>query len=218
MIAPVSQTTLEYNNVFQHLIESIAKHHVYEDVQLKGANSNYLSEFHYYSKMAPLLSLSSDQTTITPMLKFEPSSTNINSNPFFVDQQKGDYRLSADSPLVGKGRGGNYIGAYPPIIPEQGRETINKPPSFGLSARQLTDLDRKTLGLTSQSGLLVTEVKPGSLAEKLQIKVADVILEVNDTAYNDNEEFKKLITTTPVTTVKVFRGGNVVVLTIPIEF
>lgn len=82
----------------------------------------------------------------------------------------------------------------------------------------LTDLDRKTLSKVSQSGLWVTEVKKGSLAEKLQIKVDDVIFEVNGAAFKDNEEFKKLITTATITTVKVFRGGTEVILTLPTEF
>ena len=69
------------------------------------------------------------------------------------------------------------------------------------------------MGLVSQVGLWVTEVKKGSLAESLQIKVDDVILEINGVAFKDNEEFKKLITTTKITTVKVFRGGKELLLT-----
>jgi hypothetical protein len=219
LIAPASQATLEYNDVFQQLIDSKVWHVPFEDVQVKGGNSNYLSEINYQYKMAPLLALAaSDNTTITPVLKFEPSATNSNSNPFFVNPQKGDYRLAADSLLAGKGRGDSYIGAYPPIAPKQEAETKNKPPAFGISARPLTDFDRQTLGLASLSGLWVTEVKKGSLAEKLQIKVDDVILEVNGTAFKDNEEFKKLITTTMITTVKVFRNRAEIVLTVPTEF
>jgi hypothetical protein len=218
LIAPASQVTLEYNDVFQHLIDPTALHRAFEDIQIKGCNSNYLSEINYQYEMAPLLALAaSDKTTITPVLKFEPSATNIYSNPFFADSQKGDYRLAADSPLTGKGRGGSYIGAFPSVDLKPVNRT-NTPPAFGISARSLTDLDRQTLGLASLSGLWVTEVKKGSLAESLQIKVDDVILEVNGAVFKDNEEFKKNITTTTITTVKVFRNGTEIVLTVPMEF
>ena len=218
LVSPFAQATLEYNDVFQHLIDSKVWYQG-GNIQIKGGNSNYLSEINYEYKMAPLLSLvESDKTTITPVLKFEPSTTNINSNPFFVDSSKGDYRLANDSPLIEKGRGKSYIGAFPPIVPKQGVETGNKQPVFGISARPLTDLDRKTLGLASLGGLWVTEVKKSSLADKLQIKVDDVILEINNTVFKDNEEFKKIITTTTITTVKVFRGGTEIVLTVPTEF
>ena len=81
LIAPVSRTTIEYNDVFQHVVDATAMHRVYEDIKIIGGNSNFLSEFQYVCKAVPLLSLASDQTAITPVLKFQPSATNLGSNP-----------------------------------------------------------------------------------------------------------------------------------------
>ena len=61
LIAPVSRTTIEYNDVFQHLVDATAMHRVYEDIKIIGGNSNFLSEFQYVCKAVPLLSLASDQ-------------------------------------------------------------------------------------------------------------------------------------------------------------
>lgn len=41
--------------------------------------------------------------------------TDSEMDPLFVGRLNGDYRLSPESPLVNKGRGGTYIGAFPPV-------------------------------------------------------------------------------------------------------
>jgi parallel beta-helix repeat protein len=41
-----------------------------------------------------------------------PSSSNLSVDPLFVDDMRGDYRLRAGSPLLSKGTGGTYIGAF----------------------------------------------------------------------------------------------------------
>lgn len=218
LIVPSTQVTLEYNDFFQQTIEQTTLKTGWalndNHANIPACNSNLLSQInheHYQSNGNYI-------DKFTPMLLFQPSATNMSVDPLFIDSLKGDYRLATDSPLAMKGRGGSYIGAYPPVAPKQEAETGNKPPVFGISARPLTDLDRKTSGLASESGLWVTEVKKGSLAESLQIKADDIILEVNGTVFKDNEEFKKLISTTTITTVKVLRDGTEIVLTVPTEF
>ncbi|MFH1724182.1 MAG: PDZ domain-containing protein [Elusimicrobiota bacterium] len=41
-------------------------------------------------------------------------NTDIALDPLFAERLKGDYRLSLESPLIGRGRGGGHIGALPP--------------------------------------------------------------------------------------------------------
>jgi hypothetical protein len=215
--APNTQVTLEYNDFFQQTIEQTTLKTGWalndNHANIPACNSNFLSQINHVCQQ----SNGNYYDTFTPVLLFQPSATNISADPLFADSMKSDYRLANDSPLIEKGRGNSYIGAYPPIVPKQEVETQNKP-LFGISARPLTDLDRQTLGLASQNGLWVTEVKKNSLAENLQIKVDDVILEVNGAAFKDNGEFKRIITTTTITTVKVFRGGTEIILTVPTEF
>lgn len=39
----------------------------------------------------------------------------LSVDPLFAERLKGDYRLSLESPLIGRGRGGGNIGALPPV-------------------------------------------------------------------------------------------------------
>ncbi len=222
LVNPNSQITLEYNDFYNQVIEEAGFieywglfKHLEKKVQIRPANSNILSQIQ--SKNYPeTYPIQPDLVVYTPTLLFPPSPTNLSLAPLFAESAKDDYRLAADSPLAAKGRGGSYIGAFPPVGYKPGTGTQNQP-TFGISARPLTDADWKLMGLALVNGLLVTEVKKGSLAEKLQIKADDVILEINGSTFKDNEEFRKLIAGT-ITGVKVFRSGTKLVLTLPTEF
>ena len=108
--------TLEYNDVFGHQIQGKTWNpKMFVERQLRGAKSDYLTEIHMEFTMAPLFSSEPHRTIYTPLLKFLPSATNLSVDPLFADVLSGDYRLAADSPLATKGRGGGYMGAFPPV-------------------------------------------------------------------------------------------------------
>ncbi len=211
-IEPGSRVTLEYNNVFQHFIEERTKTSGLLGqywTKIVASPSNYLSNISYKTV--------DYNTAYRPECSFQPSATNISTGPLFVDPTNGDYRLSADSPLVDRGRGGKYIGAFPPATSEQEADPQSMKPSFGIAARPLTESDIKTAGFSSPEGLWVLGVKQGSIADRLRIKADDIILEVNGTVFKNNDEFKKLISESAVTEVKVFRSGKTIILTSEIE-
>lgn len=41
--------------------------------------------------------------------------TDLSMDPLFAERLRGDYRLSLESPLIGRGRGGGPLGALPPV-------------------------------------------------------------------------------------------------------
>lgn len=57
---------------------------------------------------------------IVPWKRLGLSNTNVCVDPIFVDLFNKDFRLRAGSPLVDKGLGGTYIGAFPPVGQEVG--------------------------------------------------------------------------------------------------
>jgi len=225
LIRPGSQATLEYNAFYQQRIDPknwSPRNKV--EVVFKGGDSHVLSQIKQEYTPAPVFPIFnnpySDRYVYTPEVQFQVSTTNIIANPMFVDTVGGDYRLAADSTLTNKGRNGSYIGAYQPLGGSKTGAAISAgpgaPPKFGVGVRGLNALDQKNLGLNSLEGLLVTEVKKDSLAEKMQLQVNDVILAVNGKTFTDLAEFKKLIETTEITSVKLYRHGTVVELTVPV--
>jgi membrane-associated protease RseP (regulator of RpoE activity) len=213
LLDPGVQATLEYNDIFMHTLGpatmktgwALNNNHA----DLVAVNSNILSQIKYTSRKVG----GDFVSTIEPSLSFQPSPTNMSADPLFADPMAGDYRLSADSPLVGRGRGKGDIGAFPAVgAPEAvgGRDARPggaEPPSFGIAARPLTDADRQTLALPSLDGLWVTDVKKGSPAEALQLKPDDVIVAVNGKGFKSADEFKTLIAS-KVEALTVLREGK----------
>lgn len=116
MADSTSRFMFEYNDVYGHLIrEKTWSPRAFVERQLRGARSDYLSRIHMEFTMAPPFSSAPHRTVYTPLLEFLPSATNLSVDPLFADVLSGDYRLAADSPLATKGRGGGYIGAFPPV-------------------------------------------------------------------------------------------------------
>lgn len=91
-------------------------------------------------------------------------------------------------------------------------------PAIGISARPVNADDQKTLGLPSLDGLLVTEVKKDSPAERLTLRVNDVILAVNGVAIKNGGQLKEILAAAEVKSVKVFRNGAEVLLEAPESF
>ncbi|MGE5605577.1 MAG: PDZ domain-containing protein [Bacteroidota bacterium] len=95
--------------------------------------------------------------------------------------------------------------------PRTAVENTSKP-AFGISVRPVNADDQKTLGLPGQDGLLVTEVKKDSPAERLTLRAGDVILAVNGVATKNIDQLKDALASGEVKSVKVFRGGAEVLL------
>jgi len=91
-------------------------------------------------------------------------------------------------------------------------------PGFGVSVRSVTADDVKTLNLSTVQGLLVTDVKKNSLAEKMNIQLNDVIIEINGTAVNTTDQLKQVLAAGTVASAKVIRNGNPLILEAPVSF
>jgi serine protease Do len=63
---------------------------------------------------------------------------------------------------------------------------------MGLSVRSLTADAADRLGVPVGKGVVVSDVKPGSFAEDIGLSKGDVILEVNRTPVNNEEDFRKI--------------------------
>jgi hypothetical protein len=98
--------------------------------------------------------------------------------------------------------------------PQTAVENTSKP-GFGVSVRPVNADDQKTLGLPSPDGLLVTEVKKGSPAERLTLRTGDVILALNGVMVKNINQLKEVLATGVVKSVKVFRGGAEILLEMP---
>jgi hypothetical protein len=112
---------IEYNDVYDNVAEGD-----YENWNGNFSNKIMSSDWNYTKGVKtevdenPVISFSTWSHT-----KYYPNppavaSTNVSTDPFFVDPARGDYRLAADSPLIGRGRSGSHIGAYPPATQKAG--------------------------------------------------------------------------------------------------
>ncbi|MCX7780097.1 MAG: PDZ domain-containing protein, partial [Negativicutes bacterium] len=141
-----------------------------------------------------------------------------------TDADKADYAV--DVSFVRKGA--NNAGQIKLVNPNYNIDRIVKnaaapapvadKPGFGISVRAVTAEDVKTMSLSAVQGLLVTEVKKNSLAEKMNIRPDDVVIEVNGTAINTTEQLKQVLAAGAVTAVKVVRAGSTLLLEAPVSF
>lgn len=212
MVWPGAQAIIEYNDVFQNLVAPVTTQEKSFSgtvlVQVKAANANFLNGIEQ-----AIMPGETKTYIFTPVLQFQPSATNLSVDPLFADRMNNDYRPAADSPLAGKGRGGSHIGAFPPVSGKSGPAvSVQAPPKFGITARPVNDSDRKNLGFSGREGILVTEVKKDSPAERLALLVNDVILAVNGVAVQNSDDLKEILASGEVKSVKVFRGGAEILL------
>lgn len=91
--------------------------------------------------------------------------------------------------------------------------------TLGMFALPLGDEDRGRLGLAGVEGLLITEVNKDGLAERLKLRVDDVLVELNGRPVRTTEELAGAMADfNKVESVKVYRTGAPVTLTMPKRF
>ena len=91
-------------------------------------------------------------------------------------------------------------------------------PKLGATIRALTDDDVKTLYLSSAAGVWVTGIDSNSTAQRMNLLVNDIIIEVNGIALKNIEHLQELLSaSTPVSKLKVKRGEATVDLTVPVS-
>ena len=71
-------------------------------------------------------------------------------------------------------------------------ESTPKQSKFGVTVRKVTPEMADRLDMPAGKGVIVTDVKPGSFAEDVNLGRGDVILEVNRQPVNSEDEFAKL--------------------------
>ena len=82
---------------------------------------------------------------------------------------------------------------------------------IGVTVQEVTPAIAKAIGLKGPQGALVSEVKPGSPAEKAGLHSGDVILDINGTPIDESNQLRMIVSMmNPEQTVKlkVFRDGQ----------
>ncbi|MBI4595040.1 MAG: DegQ family serine endoprotease [Candidatus Tectomicrobia bacterium] len=84
-----------------------------------------------------------------------------------------------------------------PIKLEEMRDKVKDQPSregkWGIMAREITPEIAKGLGIKEEKGVIVTEVKENSLADKAGVRRGDIILEINRKGVKTLEEFQQRV-------------------------
>jgi len=103
-----------------------------------------------------------------------------------------------------------------PTAPAQ--QPVPAKPKLGVTIRDLTDEDMKTLNLPSAAGAMVTSVEGNSTAQRMNLQVNDIIVEVNGVAVKNIAHLQELLSApAPVSKLRVRRGEDVVDLTVPVS-
>jgi serine protease Do len=71
-------------------------------------------------------------------------------------------------------------------------ESTPKPSKLGVTVRSITPEQAERLGLESAKGVIVTEVKPDSFADDINLRPGMVITQLNRQPVNSEEDFRKL--------------------------
>jgi serine protease Do len=90
---------------------------------------------------------------------------------------------------------------------------------LGVQVQMVTPELAKSFGMSEPRGALVSEVHPGSPAEKAGVKREDIIIDYNGTPIHEMNELPRLVAATPPGTkasIKVLRNGKEVTLPITV--
>lgn len=82
---------------------------------------------------------------------------------------------------------------------------------LGVIVQEMTPELAESFGLSEPKGALISDIEPGSPAEKAGLKKGDIILSFNGKKINKMKELPTLVAKTPVgekVTVTIFRNGN----------
>ena len=91
-------------------------------------------------------------------------------------------------------------------------------PKLGATIRALTDEEIKTMNVPSPAGVLVTGIDTGSTAQRMNLMINDIILEVNGIAVKDIGHLQEILTgPATVSKMKVKRGDANVELVVPVS-
>jgi len=102
-----------------------------------------------------------------------------------------------------------------PIAPAQ---PLPDKPKLGATIRALTDEDVKTLNLPSAAGVVVTGVDSNSTAQRMNLMVNDIIVEVNGVPLKNVGHLQEILSaSTLVSKIKVRRGDAFVDLVVPVS-
>lgn len=91
-------------------------------------------------------------------------------------------------------------------------------PKLGVTIRPLTDEDVKNLNLPSTAGVMVTGIESNSTAQRMNLMVNDIIMEVNGIAIKDVGHLQETVSaSTTISKVKVKRADAIVDLAVPVS-
>ncbi len=98
-------------------------------------------------------------------------------------------------------------------IPMRGTDDLDEP--YGLTLQELTEPLAEYFSVGSTGGVLVSDVRKGSLAERDGIKSGDIFVEVGGKSIEDIASLKEMIaTSTRAVQAKIFRKARVLSVTL----
>ena len=111
--------------------------------------------------------------------------------------------------------GRNAQVAYEQAKREKQAATAANPPKLGISMRAPSAEEAAKAGLAELRGVVVDRVVANSLAEKMDVKLGDYLLELNGAAIPNTEVLAKMVGASPVQSLKVWRNGTILELRSP---
>lgn len=95
------------------------------------------------------------------------------------------------------------------------RSLALNPPKLGTSIRDVTSLDPVAPGRNLPTGVFIIAVYPNSLAQRMDFRQGDVVIELNGRAVANGEQYVAEVEARDIKSAKVLRGGAVVELLAP---